>query len=90
MRQDREPTGLLCRWVETSNTSLNGTGALCVAALTSTPPASPDQWPRAVQGQLHEEKLAQIITNGYMGTAVLAGGAAFAGSVLFFHNIIAS
>ncbi|MBQ1101179.1 hypothetical protein KBY55_35335 [Streptomyces sp. b94] len=30
------PIGLLCRWVEMSNTSLNGTGALCVAALTST------------------------------------------------------
>ncbi|BBC32985.1 hypothetical protein SGFS_042790 [Streptomyces graminofaciens] len=32
MRQDEGPTGLLRRWVETSNTSLNGTGALCVVA----------------------------------------------------------
>ncbi|GHD97401.1 hypothetical protein GCM10010508_69570 [Streptomyces naganishii JCM 4654] len=31
MRQDREPTGLLDRPVETSNTSPNGTGALSVA-----------------------------------------------------------
>lgn len=38
MRQDREPTGLLCRWVETSNTSLNGAGALCVAVFMLTRP----------------------------------------------------
>jgi hypothetical protein len=31
VRQDREPTRLLCRWVETSNTSPNGTWASCVA-----------------------------------------------------------
>jgi hypothetical protein len=31
VRQDREPTGLLDRQVETSNTSPNGTGALSVA-----------------------------------------------------------
>ncbi|MFD0112554.1 MULTISPECIES: hypothetical protein [unclassified Streptomyces] len=34
-----EPTRLLCQRVETSNTSLNGTGASCVAP----PPPSPDQ-----------------------------------------------
>jgi hypothetical protein len=32
-----EPTRLLCLWVETSNTSLNSTGAWCVAqGLTDT------------------------------------------------------
>lgn len=31
MRQNTEPTRLLCLWVETSNTSPNGTGASCVA-----------------------------------------------------------
>ncbi|GEC03407.1 hypothetical protein SSP24_10620 [Streptomyces spinoverrucosus] len=31
VRQNAEPTRLLCLWIETSNTSLNGTGALCVA-----------------------------------------------------------
>lgn len=31
MRQDREPTGLLDRQFETSNTSSNGAGALSVA-----------------------------------------------------------
>ncbi|GAA5060846.1 hypothetical protein GCM10023336_37760 [Streptomyces similanensis] len=34
MRQDREPTGLPNRQVETSNTSPNGTGALSVADAT--------------------------------------------------------
>ncbi len=29
--QDREPTRLVCLWVETSNASPNGTGASCVA-----------------------------------------------------------
>ncbi|CUM43237.1 hypothetical protein BN2537_15439 [Streptomyces venezuelae] len=28
-----------------SNTSLNGAGALCVAVLNLTRPESPDQWP---------------------------------------------
>ncbi|GAA3589023.1 hypothetical protein GCM10022295_83240 [Streptomyces osmaniensis] len=37
MRQNTEPKRLLCLWVETSNTSLNGTGASCVAqGLTDT------------------------------------------------------
>ncbi|BBC29460.1 hypothetical protein SGFS_007540 [Streptomyces graminofaciens] len=36
-----EPTRLLCQWVETSNTSPNGTGASCAAH----PSTSHDQWP---------------------------------------------
>lgn len=37
MRQNTEPTRLLCLWVETSNTSLNGTGVSCGAqGLTDT------------------------------------------------------
>ncbi|MEV5873325.1 HAD hydrolase-like protein [Streptomyces sp. NPDC052101] len=35
MRQNTEPTRLLRLWVETSNTSPNGTGASCVAHTTS-------------------------------------------------------
>jgi hypothetical protein len=31
--QKTEPTRLLCLWVETSNTSPNGTGASCVAGM---------------------------------------------------------
>lgn len=44
VRQNREPTRLLCLWVETSNTSPNGTGASPRAL--RIPSASPDQWPR--------------------------------------------
>lgn len=46
MRQDAEPTGLLRRWGETSNTSLSGTGALCVVNPFLAPARHPpDQWP---------------------------------------------
>lgn len=40
--KDRGATKILCRWVETSSTSLNGTGAPCVAGTD----ASPDRRPR--------------------------------------------
>lgn len=40
MRQDTETTGLLCCRVETSNTSLNGTGALSVAYPTPHRPVT--------------------------------------------------